>query len=94
MDRPQNPCRALQLKLARKWRRGDLPEHVAEAFEAQKQAVDALQRPLAALAEQLEAPLPALPESTAQLTSTSGISVIVPKVRPAEYIRPCAHEAI
>ena len=53
---------------------------MAEAFEAQRQAVDGLQRPLAALAEQLEAPLPALPESTAQLTSGSGISVIVPKV--------------
>ena len=62
------------------WCRGDLPEHVAEAFEAQKQAVDGLQRPLAALAEQLDAPLPALPESAAQLTATSGISVIVPKV--------------
>jgi hypothetical protein len=57
-----------------------LPEHVAEAFEAQRQAVDGLQRPLAALAEQLDAPLPALPESAAQLTATSGISVIVPKV--------------
>lgn len=53
---------------------------MAEAFEAQRQAVDGLQRPLAALAEQLEAPLPALPESAAQLTSGSGISVIVPKV--------------
>lgn len=59
--------------------RGDLPEHVAEAFEAQKQAVEALQRPTAALAEQLDAQLPALPESDAQRTSDRGISIIVPK---------------
>lgn len=60
--------------------RGDLPEHVAEAYETQKQAVEALQRPLAALAEQLNAQLPSLPESDAQRTSDHGISIIVPKV--------------
>lgn len=70
--------------------RGDLPEHVAEAFDAQRRGVEGLQRAAAALAEQLQAELPALPESDGQrLIGERGISVIVPRVPRALIANVC-----
>lgn len=63
--------------------RGDLPEHLAEAFEGQRRAVEAMHRAATALAEPLDRSLPPLPESSLTRTTAGDVSVIVPKVATA-----------
>ena len=62
--------------------RGELPEEAAAAYERQRRTFEALQRSAATLAEALERPLPALPDSdVTRLRAGGGVTIIATRVR-------------
>lgn len=66
--------------------RGELPEEAAAAYERQRRAFEALQRSAAALAEALDQPLPALPESDVTRTrAAGGVTLVATRVRAARH---------
>jgi hypothetical protein len=66
--------------------RGELPEEAAAAYERQRRAFEALQRSAAALAEALDQPLPALPESDVTRTrAAGGVTLVATRVRAARF---------
>ena len=65
-------CCALRSAAVR--RRGDLPEDMAAAYEAQRRAFEGLQRNAAALAEAIDRRLPELSEAVTRLAAAAGSS--------------------
>ena len=62
--------------------RGELPEEAAAAYERQRRTFEALQRSAATLAEALERPLPALPDSdVTRLRAGGGVTIVATRVR-------------